>query len=176
MFVGDVLDIAGKDFDSQLFHISGGFCHHLVREGVTVRVDSAQRQGSNDLAHISLKGILQIHGDLGRFLVQEVLHCQLHPFRLIRYPDFGHRIHGHVDEIVGGNKFIRFNIHGNLPQIQLIQLLKKGNLKPGPAYQYPRLLPEAGDDIGVIRRSFYIALGDNDNEDQNNEDCRQETE
>ena len=69
MLIGYILDIAGKNLDSKLFHIPGGFGHYLIGKRIPVGVDGPQRQSADDLTHVALEGILQVGGDLGGFLI-----------------------------------------------------------------------------------------------------------
>ena len=69
MLVCYILDVAGKNLDSKLFHIPGGFGHYLIGKRIPVGVDSPQSQSADDLTHIALEGILQVGGDLGGLFI-----------------------------------------------------------------------------------------------------------
>ena len=127
VFILDVLDVAGEDLNAQLLHVPRGLLHHLVGEGIPVGVDFLQRQRADDLPHVALEGILQIHGDVIAFLVQKVFRRQPDAVLLWGDAHFGHSVHGYVDEIVGGDGLLRLDVHGHLAQIQLIQPLQKGD-------------------------------------------------
>ena len=64
MFIRHVLDVAGKDVNTQLLHVLGSLNHNLVREGITVRVNGPQRKCTDNLTHVALKGVLQVGGNL----------------------------------------------------------------------------------------------------------------
>ena len=69
VFIRHVLDVAGKDVNTQLLHVLGSLNHNLVREGITVRVNGPQCKRTDNLTHVALKRILQISGDLGGVLI-----------------------------------------------------------------------------------------------------------
>ena len=127
VFILDVLDVAGEDFNAQLLHVPGGLLHHLVGEGIPVGVDFLQGQGADDFPHVALEGVLQIHGDVVAFLVQKVFRRQPDAVFLWGDAHLGHRVHGYVDEIVGGNGLFCLNVHRHLAQVQLVQPLQKGD-------------------------------------------------
>ena len=169
MFIRHVLDVAGKDVNTQLLHVLGSLNHNLVREGITVRVNGPQCKRTDNLTHVALKGVLQVGGNVCRLFVQEVPHSQLHPFVVVSHPYLGNRIHHNIDEIVGWDVFIGLDIHCNLSKVQFIQLLKKRNFDACPSYEHPWLLAQAGNDVGVVRRRLDVPLG-NDDDDQNDRD------
>ena len=174
VFVGDILNVAGQNLNAQLIHILGGLLHHLVREGVPVGVNLLQGQGADDLAHVALKGVLQVHGDIGRPFVQKVLGGQLDALLRGGDADLGHGVHVDIDEVVGRHGLLRLDVHGHLAQIQLIQTLKEGDADTGPANQDLTFFFQAGDDVRLVGRRLHIA-DHQQNQDQNDyDDNRQE--
>ena len=157
VFIHHVLDIAGQDFDTELFHIFGCFCHDLIREGIPVGIDGLQAEGADDLTHIALQGILKLHGDPVRFFIQEVLHGEQKTFLVVLDPDLCHGIHLDVDEVIGWDKGIRFDVNGDLTEIDPVQPLKDGELYAGPSDQDTGRLLDAGDDECHVRGRFNIA-------------------
>ena len=46
VFIRHVLNVTGKDVNSQLLHVFGGINHNLVGEGIAVRVNGPQCKGA----------------------------------------------------------------------------------------------------------------------------------
>ncbi len=157
VFVGDVLDVAGEDFDAQLVHVLAGFLHDLVGEGIPVRIDFLQGQRADDLPHIALEGVLEVPGDLLRALVQKVLGRQLDALRVGGDADLCHGVHIDVDKVAGGDGLLGFDVHRHLPQVQPVHALEEGNPDSGPADEDLALLFQAGDDVRLIGRGLDVA-------------------
>ena len=172
VLVCDILDVAGQDLDAQLIHVLGRFLHHLIGEGVTVGVDFFQRQCADDLTHVALERVLQVHGDVGCLLVQEVLGCQLDALLGGGNTDLGNSVHIDVDEVVGRHGLLRLDVHRHLAQIQLIQTLKEGDADTGPANQDLTFFFQAGDDVRLIGRCFHITHQEQHNDNYRNDDRR----
>ena len=162
VLVGDVLDVAGQDFDAQLIHILAGLGHHLVGEGIPVGVDLLEGQGADDLTHIALEGVLQIAGDIVGALVQEVFGGQLDALGVGGDTDLGHGVHVDVDEVAGGDGLLCLDVDGHLAQVQLIHALQEGDADPGPADEHLALLLHAGNDVRLVGRGLDIAHHHND--------------
>ena len=172
VFIRHVLDIAGQDLNAQLIHVLGRLLHHLIGEGVTVGVDLFQRQCADDLTHVALERVLQVHGDVSCLLVQEVLGCQLDTLLSGGNTDLGNSVHVDVDEVVGRHGLFRLDIHRHLAQIQLIQTLKEGDTDTGPANQDLTLFFQAGDDVRLIGRCFHITHQEQHDDNYRNDDRR----
>ena len=154
VFILDVLDVAGEDFNAQLLHVPGGLLHHLVGEGIPVGVDFLQGQGADDFPHVALEGVLQIHGDVVAFLVQKVFRRQPDAVFLWGDAHLGHRVHGYVDEIVGGNGLFCLNVHRHLAQVQLVQPLQKGDADARLPNEDAAVFPQARDDVAWSGGAF----------------------
>ena len=78
----------------------------------------------------------------------------------------GHGVHRHVDKVVGGDGLLGLDVHGHLAKVQLIQPLQKGDADACLADEDTAVFPQAGDDVGLVRRGLYIAQKQDDDDDQ----------
>ena len=170
VLVGDVLDVAGQNFNAQLIHVPAGLHHHLVGEGVAVRVDLLERKRADDLAHVALEGILEVFGDVDGLFIQKVLRRELDALRRRGDADLCHRVHVDIDKVVGGDGLLRLDVDGHLAEIELVEPLEEGDLDAGAADQYPALLLDAGDDVGLVGRGFHIAQEQQEHNDHHDDD------
>ena len=155
--VRDILYVAGNDLDAELLHILRRLVDHLIREAVTVRIDGFQRQRADDLAHVALKGILQILRDLFPREVQEVPCCKLHALLVASDHDLGDSIDIHIDVIVRRHGCLRLDVHRNLPEKKRVHALKERDARSAPPDEDARALLDAGNNECRRRRSLHIA-------------------
>ena len=90
-----------------------------------------------------MQGILKIGCNLLRCLVQEVLGRQLDFLVARTDAHFRDGVHVHIDEIIGRHGLFRLDVHGHLPEIQLVYPFKERKLEAGAADQDARCLPQA---------------------------------
>ena len=157
ILISDILDVAGDDLNAQLGQILGRLIHDLIGEGVTVRVDVLEGQGSHDLTHVALKGIHEIHGNLVSRLIEKVLCGQSNALRGGHDTDLGHCVHAHIDKIVGRHRAVSLDVYAHLTQVQPVHALQEGDAESGSADEHAGLLLHAGDKKGMVGRRLYIA-------------------
>lgn len=146
VFIGDTLDIAGDDLDTQRVHVGLGLGLHLVAELLTVIADLFQSDGADDLTHVALQGIHDSPVEVVLRHIQEVLHGQLDALRVRHHPHLGHGVHVHADEVLGGNVTLGLDVDGDLADDQLIFIDELDRCKPDYAIRLLERIKHYFDD------------------------------
>ena len=169
--VGDVLDIAGDDLNAEFFHVLRGFDDDLIGKAVAVGVDRLKCERADDLAHVALKGVLEILCDLGGGEVEEVARGELHALFVAPDHDFGNGVDVDVDVVVGGDGSLCLDVDGNLPEEEGIHALQEGDAHAALSDEDARGAFESRDDECGRRRCFDVGIDDTDSDDDEQYGC-----
>ena len=94
-----MLNVAGDDLDTQALHVFLSLLLNLVTELLSVVAEVLQCDRTDDLSHVTLKGIYEGICDLLLFHVEEVLHGELNAFTFAHNSYLCYCVDVYTDEV-----------------------------------------------------------------------------
>ena len=124
-----MLNVAGDDLDTQALHVFLSFLLNLVTELLSVVAEVLQCDRTDDLSHVTLKGIYEGICDLLLLHVEEVLHGELYAFTFAHYSYLCDCVDVNTNEVCCRYVTVCLDVDADLLDEELVLSLEEGHLE-----------------------------------------------